>query len=80
MARICNRLTLQLTKKLNGTWTKPRTNYCVSKDDKLVILKSFKQLKFLDKFAANLSKSMNLVQRNFVSLKSHDYHWMTSVS
>jgi hypothetical protein len=76
MSLICDRLTLQLTKKLNDTWTKPRANYCVSKDDKLVILKWFKQLKFPDKFAANLSKYVNLVQRNFVDLKSHDYHLM----
>jgi hypothetical protein len=53
---------------------KPRAKYCVSKDDKLVILKWFKQLKFPDRFAANLRKSVKLDKQKFVGLKSHDFH------
>lgn len=74
MAEICDRPTLELTKAPNGTWKKPRAKYCVSKDDKLVILKWFKQLKFPDRFAANLRKSVKLDKQKFVGLKSHDFH------
>ena len=60
IAEICDRPKLHLTQKPNGTWQKSRAPYCVGKDDKLAILKWFKQLKFPDRFAANLSKSINL--------------------
>lgn len=74
MAVICDRPTLELTKAPNGTWKKPRAKYCVSKDDKMTILKWFKQLKFPDRFAANLSSSVQLDKKKFIGLKSHDYH------
>ena len=74
MAMLCDRPTFDLIKKPNGTWTKPRGKYCVSKDDRLVIFKWFKQLKFPDRFAANLSKSVKLDKQKFIGIKSHDLH------
>ena len=74
IAEICDRPKLHLTQKPNGTWQKSRAPYCVDKDDKLAILKWFKQLKFPDRFAANLSKSVNLDQQKFIGLKCHDFH------
>ena len=74
MAMLCDRPTFDLIKKPNGTWTKPRGKYCVSKDDRLVIFKWFKQLKFPDRFAANLSKSIKLDKQKFIGIKSHDLH------
>lgn len=74
MAEICNRPKLKLTQKPNGGWQKPRAKYCVSKDNKLTILKWFKELMFCDGFAANLRRAVNLAQGKFVGLKSHDHH------
>ena len=74
MAMICDRPTLHLTRKPNGKWQKPRAKCCVRKEDKSVILKWFKQLKFPDRFAANLSRSVRLDHQRFIGLKSHDLH------
>jgi len=80
IAEICDRPKLHLTQKPNGTWQKPRAPYCDDKDDKMAILKWFKQLKFPDRFAANLSKSVNLDQQKFIGLKSHDFTLSLSAS
>jgi hypothetical protein len=37
-------------------------------------MKWFKDLKFPDRFAANLKKAVNLSQCKFIGLKSHDFH------
>jgi hypothetical protein len=74
MADICDRPTLNMTKSTNGRWQKPRAKYCVTKEDKLTIMKWFKDLKFPDRFAANLKKAVNLSQCKFIGLKSHDFH------
>lgn len=74
MADICDRPTLNMTKSTNGRWQKPRAKYCVTKEDKLTIMKWFKDLKFPDRFAANLKKAVNLSHCKFIGLKSHDVH------
>lgn len=76
MMEICDRPTLKLSKKPNGQWQKPRANFCVSKDDKMKILKWFGDLKLPDQFAANLRRYVNLVQCRLIGLKSHDFHIM----
>jgi hypothetical protein len=43
-------------------------------EDKIIILKWFKQLMFPNGFAANLRRAVNLAQRKFIGLKSHNHH------
>jgi hypothetical protein len=74
MEDICKRTKLEMKKKPNGKWEKPKAKYCVSTEDKIIILKWFKQLMFPDGFAANLRRAVNLAQRKFIGLKSHDHH------
>lgn len=74
MEEICKSPKLEVNPKPNGGWEKPRANYCVSKEDKIIILKWFKQLMFPDGFAANLRRVVNLAQKKFIGLKSHDHH------
>uniref|UniRef100_A0A8R7TUQ9 Transposase-associated domain-containing protein n=1 Tax=Triticum urartu TaxID=4572 RepID=A0A8R7TUQ9_TRIUA len=66
VALYCDRPKLHLKKNSKGVWKKPRAKYCVSKDDKMTILKWFKEVKFSDGVAANLSKTVNLQQKNLL--------------
>jgi hypothetical protein len=60
IAKYCDRSKLHLTKDLRGVWKKPKANFCVGKDDLVIILKWFKEVKFSDGYAANLSNAVNL--------------------
>lgn len=74
LAEICSRPLLQLVSKGNGKWHKPRASFCIDRNDKTTILKWFQELKLPDGYAANIRRGVNLLQRKFFGLKSHDYH------
>lgn len=74
LEEICHRPWLHLELKANGKWHKPKASYCIDKNDKVTILKWFKELKFPDGYAANISRGVNLAQKKIFGMKSHDYH------
>ncbi|KAL6842985.1 hypothetical protein ACP4OV_027298 [Aristida adscensionis] len=74
LEEICDRPTFHLQLKANGKWDKPKAPYCIDKDDKITILKWFKELKFPDGYAANISRGVNLPQKKVYGMKSHDFH------
>jgi hypothetical protein len=74
LAEICDRPLLHLELKANGKWHKPRAPFVIDRDDKIIILKWFQELKFPDGYAASFRRGVNLLQRKIFGLKSHDYH------
>jgi hypothetical protein len=48
LAMICNQPSFHLVQKNDGKWDKPRAPFFIDKDDKLIILQWFKELKFPD--------------------------------
>jgi hypothetical protein len=74
LAEICYRLSFHLVRKNNGIWSRPKGPFCIDKNDKLTIFQRFQDLKFLDSYAANIRRGVNLSQKKIVGLKSHDYH------
>ncbi|KAM3328792.1 hypothetical protein ACQJBY_026114 [Aegilops geniculata] len=74
LEEICHRPKQHLHLKENGKWFKPRAPFVIEKDDRLTILKWFKELKFTDGYAAGFKRGVSFQQRKIFGLKSHDYH------
>jgi hypothetical protein len=68
---LCDRPSLHLYKR-NGKWQRPRAPYCIDKDDKIIILNWFQELKLPDGYAANIRRGVNSWQKKIFGLKSHD--------
>jgi hypothetical protein len=74
MAEICKRSMLELKVSDKGHESRPRSDYCLKPDETKEIFKWLKNLKFLDRYAANLKQAVNLKTGKLIGLKSHDYH------
>jgi hypothetical protein len=71
---LCDRTKLNLSPLPNEKWGKPRAPYCLTRDQKRLIMEWFLNLKFPDGYAANLRRGVSLDQLKINGLKSHDYH------
>ena len=74
LEEICHRPKQHLHLKDNGKWFKPRAPFVIEKDDRLTILKWFKELKFTDGYAAGFKRGVSFQQRKIFGLNSHDYN------
>jgi hypothetical protein len=74
LALICNRPSFHLVQKNNGKWDRPRAPFCIHKNDKVIVLQWFKELKFPDAYATNIRRGVDLLKKKILGLKSHDYH------
>jgi hypothetical protein len=75
IATLCDRRNLEMQPPGRGkTWTKPKADYVLSKDQRKEVLQWIKTLMFPDGYAANLSRGVNLSTMRVLGMKSHDYH------
>jgi hypothetical protein len=65
---------LELKVSNKGHESRPRADYCLKPDERKEIFKWLKNMKFLDRYAANLKRAVNLKTGKLIGLKSHDYH------
>lgn len=74
LASICDRPLYHMREKSNGGWERPRALFCLSRQQKVLVLEWLKGLKFPDMYAANIRRGVNLFDLKITGLKSHDYH------
>jgi hypothetical protein len=60
LAEVCDRLDLELHQRANGSWVKPKADFCLTKSQKKLICEWLKDLKFSDGYTSNLVKSVNV--------------------
>lgn len=70
----CKRQKLELVKKANGKFSKPKALYSLTKEQKQVVLQWVKELKFPDGYASNVSRCVDLHKCKMWGMKSHDCH------
>jgi hypothetical protein len=74
LAVLCVRPSLEVKKTAKGNLTRPQTPYCLMTTERKEILKWLKNLKFPDRYAANIKRTVNVGIGKLNGLKSHDYH------
>jgi len=79
LALICDRPLYHMREKSNGGWERPRALFCLSRQQKVLVLEWLKGLKFPDMYAANIRRGVNLSDLKITGLKSHDYHIVTNM-
>ncbi|GKC92719.1 hypothetical protein Tco_1158161 [Tanacetum coccineum] len=70
----CRRHELELFMKANGNKSKPKALYTLNKEQKKVVNHWVKDLKFLDGYASNLSRCIDIEKCKMRGMKSHDCH------
>jgi hypothetical protein len=65
---------LEVKTNAKGNLTRPRAPYCLKPAERNEILKWLKKLKFSDRYAANITRAVNIGIGKLNGLKSHDYH------
>ena len=60
--------------EINGKIKLPPACYTLSNDEKMAICLWRENLKFPDGYSANLSRCMNIEERKFSGMKTHDCH------
>jgi hypothetical protein len=70
LAELCNHPSLE--PKVNGG--KPRASFYLKPQHRKEVMCWMKGLKFPDGYIVGLRQSVNMVTRNLIGLKSHDYH------
>jgi hypothetical protein len=70
LAELCNRSCLEL--KVAGG--KTDASFCLKPQQRNVVMRWMKGLKFPDGYAAGLRRSVNMMTGKLIGLKSHDYH------
>jgi hypothetical protein len=73
LAALCNRPSLEPKTNAKGN-KRPRAPYCLKLVERKEILRWFKKLKFLDRYASNIKRVLNVSTGKLNGLKSHDYH------
>ena len=74
LAEICDRPWLEIQINSNGKESRPRAPYCLKPEDRKQILKWLQTLKFPDRYATNIKRTVNVSTGKLNGLKSHDYH------
>jgi hypothetical protein len=74
LATLCDRPLLKVKTNAKKNLTRPRAPYCLKPVERKEILKWLKKLKFLDCYAANIKRAVNVGTGKLNGLKSHDYH------
>jgi hypothetical protein len=74
LAALCNHPSLEAKRNAKGNLTGPQAPYCLKLTERKEILRWLKKLKFLDHYASNIKRAVNLRTGKLNGLKSHDYH------
>jgi hypothetical protein len=73
-ALMCNRRHLNLVKKPNDKWDRPKAPFSLTRDQKMIVMQWFMDIKFSDAYVANLRRGVNMDTLKINGLKSHDFH------
>jgi hypothetical protein len=71
---LCNRPSLESKRNAKGNMKIPWAPYCLNPTERKKILRWLKKLKFLDHYASNIKRAVNVSTDKLNGLKSHDYH------
>jgi hypothetical protein len=74
LATLCNRPSLHPKTNAKGNLKRPRAPCCLKLAEGKEILRWLKKLKFLDPYASNIKRAVNVSTGKLNGLKSHDYH------
>jgi hypothetical protein len=72
LADLCNRPSMETKINAKGNLKRTRAPYCPV--ERKEILRWLKKLKFLDRYASNIKRAVNVNTSKINGLKSHDYH------
>jgi hypothetical protein len=73
LAYLCDHPSLEAKASQRGNMTRPQALYCLKLEHRKVVLKWLKTLKFLDHYAFNIKRAVNITIGKLNVLKSHDY-------
>ena len=68
------RHTFHLKQRPDGSYDKPRAFFSLSPNERDGFYGFLKSVKYLDGYAANISRLVNVKNGRLSGLKSHDYH------
>jgi hypothetical protein len=74
LADLCNHPSLEPKRNAKGNLERPRASYCLKPVERKEILRWLKKLKFLNRYASNIKRAINVSTDKLNWLKSHDYH------
>jgi hypothetical protein len=74
LANLCDRPSLEVKLNPNGMERTQRAPYCLSSEEQKEVFRRLKMLKFPDRYAANIKRTVNLDTNKLNGLKAHDYH------
>jgi hypothetical protein len=74
LAALCNHPSLEPKTNANGNLKRPWAPYCLKPVETKEIVRWLKKLKFLDRYASNIKRTVSISTGKLNGLKSHDYH------
>jgi hypothetical protein len=74
LATLCDHSLMEVKTNAKENLTRPRVLYCLKLAERKEILKWLKKLKFLDRYAVNIKRAVNVGTGKLNGLKHHDYH------
>jgi hypothetical protein len=74
LAALCDCPSLEAKPNARGKLRRPKAPYCLKPIERKEVLRWFKTLKFLDRYAANIKRAVNVGTGKLSRLKSHNYH------
>jgi hypothetical protein len=74
LAALCDRPSLEAKPNARGKLSRPKAPYCLKLTERIEVLWWIKTLKFLDRYAANIKRIVNVGTDKLNGLKSHNYH------
>jgi hypothetical protein len=72
LAALCNRPSLEPKRNAKENLKRPRAPYCLKLTERKEILMWLKKLKFLDRYAFNIKRTVNVSIDKLNGLNSHD--------
>jgi hypothetical protein len=74
LAAFCDHPSLEAKPNVRGKLSRRRAPYCLKPTERKEVLKSLKILKFLDCYATNIKRAVNVGTGKLNGLKNHNYH------
>jgi hypothetical protein len=75
LAALCNRPKHEMKPPSHSkTWRRPKAEFVLTKPQRREVLEWFQTLMFLDGYATNLRRGVNLSTMRINGIKSHDFH------
>jgi hypothetical protein len=74
LAALCDYPSLKAKPNARGKLKRPNVPYCLKLTERKEDLRWLKALKFLDRYAANIKRGVNIGTGKLGGLKSHNYH------